>query len=151
MKPGVVFGEDYAKLVQNCKDNGFALPAVNIVGTNSINAVMEAAAKNKSDVIVQLSNGGAQFYAGKGIEDGFKAKVLGAGAAAQHVHLLAEHYGICVILHTDHANRPLVPWVDAMIEEGRKYKELTGKPLFTSHMLDLSEEDIDDNLATSAC
>ncbi len=150
MKPGVVFGEDYAKLVQNCKDNGFALPAVNIVGTNSINAVMEAAAKNKSDVIVQLSNGGAQFYAGKGIEDGFKAKVLGAVAAAQHVHLLAEHYGICVILHTDHANRPLVPWVDAMIEEGRKYKELTGKPLFTSHMLDLSEEDIDDNLATSA-
>lgn len=150
MKPGVIFGDDYAKLVQTCKDEGYALPAVNIVGSNSVNAVLEAAAKNKSDVIIQLSNGGAQFYAGKGMEDGFKAKVLGAVAAAMHVHLLAEHYGVCVVLHTDHANRKLVPWVDALIEEGKKYMEKTGKPLFTSHMLDLSEEPIEENLATSA-
>lgn len=150
MKPGVLFGNDYAKLVQTCKDEGYALPAVNIVGTNSLNAVLEAAAKNKSDVIVQLSNGGAEFFAGKGMGDSFKAKVLGAVSAAQHVHLLAEHYGICVVLHTDHANRKLLPWIDALIEEGVKYKALTGKPLFSSHMLDLSEEPIDDNLNTSA-
>nr|WP_202899371.1 class II fructose-bisphosphate aldolase [Kordiimonas gwangyangensis] len=103
MKPGVVFGDDYAALVQNCKDKGYALPAVNVVSTNSINAVMEAAAKNRSDVIIQFSNSGAQFYAGKGMKDSFGAKVLGAVSAARHVQLLAEHYGICAILHTDHA------------------------------------------------
>ncbi|WND01626.1 class II fructose-bisphosphate aldolase [Temperatibacter marinus] len=150
MKPGVIYGDDYARLVQTCKDEGYALPAVNIVGTNSLNAVLESAAKNKSDVIIQLSNGGAQFFAGKGMEDSFKAKVLGAVSAAQHVHLLAEHYGVCVVLHTDHADRKLVPWVDALIEEGKKYKDLMGKPLFTSHMLDLSAEPIEENLATSA-
>ncbi len=109
LKAGVVWGKDYLTLVKACKDGGYALPAVNVTGTNSINAVMEAAAKNKSDIIIQLSNGGAQFYAGKGMEDSFEAKVLGAVSAAQHVHLLAQHYGICVILHTDHANKPLIP------------------------------------------
>ncbi|NVJ99724.1 MAG: class II fructose-bisphosphate aldolase [Alphaproteobacteria bacterium] len=150
MKPGVVFGDEYAALVQNCKDKGFALPAVNVTGTNTINAVMEAAAKNRSDVIIQFSNSGAQFYAGKGIKDDFGAKVLGAVSAAQHVHLLAEHYGICAILHTDHANRKLVPWVEALIEESRKNLKVAGKPLYSSHMLDLSEEAIDDNLETCA-
>ncbi|GHF20094.1 fructose-bisphosphate aldolase [Kordiimonas sediminis] len=150
MKPGVVFGDDYAKLVQNAKDGGFALPAVNVVGTNSINAVMEAAAKNRSDIIIQFSNSGAQFYAGKGIEDSFGAKVLGAVSAARHVHLLAKHYGICAVLHTDHANRKLVPWVEALIEESRKEIKKEGVPLYSSHMLDLSEEDIDDNLETCA-
>ncbi|UTW54983.1 class II fructose-bisphosphate aldolase [Kordiimonas sp. SCSIO 12610] len=150
MKPGVVFGEDYAKLVQNCKDGGFALPAVNVVGTSSINAVMEAAAKNKSDIIIQFSNSGAQFYAGKGMEDSFGAKVLGAVSAAKHVQLLAEHYGICVVLHTDHANRKLVPWVEALVEESRKNINKEGVPLYSSHMLDLSEEAIDDNLETCA-
>jgi len=150
MKPGVVFGDQYAELIQNCKDKGFALPAVNVVGTNSINAVMEAAAKNRSDVIIQFSNSGAQFFAGKGIEDSFGAKVLGAVSAARHVHLLAEHYGICAILHTDHANRKLVPWVEALVEESRKNIKKDGVPLYSSHMLDLSEEDIDDNLETSA-
>jgi len=150
MKPGVVFGEDYAALVEACKNGGYALPAVNVVGTNSLNAVMEAAGKNKSDVIIQFSNSGAQFYAGKGMEDGFRAKVLGAVAAAKHTQLLAEHYGICVVLHTDHANRSLVPWVDAMVEESRQNIKREGVPLYSSHMLDLSEEPIGDNLETCA-
>ncbi len=150
LKPGVVSGEDYIELVNACKEGGYALAAVNCVGTNSVNAVMEAAAKNNSDVIIQFSNGGAQFYAGQGMEDGFKAKVLGAVSAAQHVHLLAEHYGVCAVLHTDHANRKLVPWVDALIDQSEAYFQATGRPLYSSHMLDLSEEDIDDNLTECA-
>ena len=150
MRPGVLFGDDYAELVQKCKDGGYALPAVNVVGTNSLNAVMESAAKNQSDVIIQFSNSGAQFYAGKGLKDSFGAKVLGAVAAARHTQLLAEHYGICVVLHTDHANRGLVPWVEAMVEESRKNIKKEGVPLYSSHMLDLSEEPIDDNLETCA-
>lgn len=150
MKPGVVFGDDYAKLVEACKTGGYALPAVNVVGTSSLNAVMEAAAKNKSDVIIQFSNSGAQFYAGKGMEDAFRAKVLGAVSAAKHIQLLAEHYGICVVLHTDHANRKLVPWVEALVEESRQNIKREGVPLYSSHMLDLSEEPIGDNLETCA-
>jgi fructose-bisphosphate aldolase class II len=122
------------------------LPAVNVNGTKTLNAVNEAAAQAKSDVIIQLSNGGAQFFAGQGMPDGFKAKVLGAVSAAQHAHLLAEHYGICVAMHTDHANKKLIPWVEAMLEEGEMFYEKNGKPLFSSHMLDLSEETIDFNL-----
>lgn len=146
LKPGVVSGEDYIELVNACKEGGYALAAVNCVGTNSVNAVMEAAARNNSDVIIQFSNGGAEFFAGKGMEDGFKAKVLGAVSAAQHVHLLAEHYGICAVLHTDHANRKLVPWVDALIDQSEAYFNAMGRPLYTSHMLDLSEETLEDNL-----
>ncbi|AGH97931.1 class II fructose-bisphosphate aldolase [Micavibrio aeruginosavorus] len=150
LKPGVVTGADYLALVKACKDGQYALPAVNVVGTNSINAVMEAAAKNKADVIIQLSNGGAEFYAGKGCADSFKAKVLGAVSAARHVHLMAEHYGVCVVLHTDHANKKLIPWVEAMIEHGEAFYKETGKPLFSSHMVDLSEEDLDFNLSECA-
>ncbi|MCF8474263.1 MAG: class II fructose-bisphosphate aldolase [Emcibacter sp.] len=146
LKPGVVSGEDYQELVQACKKGGYALAAVNCVGTNSVNAAMEAAANNNSDIIIQFSNGGAEFFAGQGLKDSFQAKVLGAVSAAQHVHLLAEHYGICVVLHTDHANRKLVPWVDALIDHSEVYYKAHGRPLYTSHMLDLSEEDIDKNL-----
>jgi fructose-bisphosphate aldolase, class II len=146
LKPGVVWGESYQTLIKACKEGQYALPAVNVIGTNTINSVLESAAKNKSDVIIQLSNGGAEFYAGKGMPDSFQAKVLGAVSAAQHVHLLAEHYGVCVILHTDHANKKLIPWVDAMIDHGEKYFKTNGKPLFSSHMIDLSEEPIDENL-----
>lgn len=150
LKPGIVTGADYLTLVKACKDGGYALPAVNVISSGTINAVMEAAAKNKADVIIQLSNGGAEFYAGKGMADGFQAKVLGAVSAARHVHLLAEHYGVCVILHTDHANKKLIPWVEALITHGEQFYKETGKPLFSSHMLDLSEEDIDFNLSESA-
>ncbi len=146
LKPGVVTGEEYQTLVRACKDGGYALPAVNVTGSNTVNAVLEAATKAQGDVIIQLSNGGAQFFAGKGMSDGFQAKVLGAVAAAKHVHLLAEHYGICAVLHTDHANKKLVPWVEAMLDHGEAYFQETGKPLFSSHMLDLSEEPLDENL-----
>jgi fructose-bisphosphate aldolase class II len=150
LRPGVVTGEDYQILVAAAKEGGYALPAVNVTGTNTINAVMEAAAKAKADVIVQLSNGGAQFYAGQGMPDGFRAKVLGAVSAARHVHLLAEHYGVCVVLHTDHANKKLIPWVEALLDHGEAFYRETGKPLFSSHMLDLSEESIDFNLSECA-
>ncbi len=150
LKPGVVTGDDYRMLVASCKAGGYALPAVNVTSSHTINAVLEAAAKNKADVIIQLSNGGAQFYAGQGFPDGGLAKVLGAVAAAKHVHLLAEHYGICVVLHTDHANKKLIPWVEAMLDHGEAHFEATGTPLFSSHMLDLSEEPIDWNLSECA-
>ena len=146
LKPGVVTGKDYLALVKACKDGHYALPAINVIGTSTINAVLEAAAKNKSDVIIQLSNGGAEFYAGKGMADSFQAKVLGAVSAAHHVHMLAEHYGVCVVLHTDHANKKLVPWVEAMLTHGEEFYKKNGKPLFTSHMIDLSEEPLEENI-----
>nr|WP_254007629.1 class II fructose-bisphosphate aldolase [Rhizobium sp. L1K21] len=150
MRPGVVVGEDYARLVEACKDGGYALPAVNVTGTDSVNAVLEAAAKAKSDVIIQMSNGGAQFYAGMGMADAAKARVLGAVSIAKHVNLLAEEYGICVVLHTDHCNRKLLPWVDGLIEASEAEFKETGRPLFSSHMIDLSEEPLEENVATCA-
>ena len=127
LKPGVVTGKDYQALVAACKAGNYALPAVNVSSSHTINAVLEAAAKNKSDVIIQLSNGGAQFYAGQGFPDGALAKVLGAVSGARHVHMMAEHYGICVVLHTDHANKKLIPWVEGMLDhgyEGVRYIEM---------------------------
>ena len=147
LKPGVVTGEDYKTLLKAAKEGGYALPAVNAVGTNSVNAVMEAAAKNRSDVIVQFSNSGGQFFAGKSLEDAFEAKVLGSVSAARHIHMLAERYGICVIIHTDHANKALIPWVEALVSYSEEHYEKTGSPLFSSHMLDLSGEEIDFNLS----
>jgi len=147
LKPGVVTGDDYKTLLTAAKEGGYALPAVNAVGTNSVNAVMEAAAKNRSDVIVQFSNSGGQFFAGKSLEDGFEAKVLGSVSAARHIHLLAEKYGICVVIHTDHANKALIPWVEDLVGYSEEHYEKTGSPLFSSHMLDLSAEDIDLNLS----
>ena len=128
MKPGVVTGEGYKTLVDAAKNGGYALPAVNVVGTNSLNAVMEAAAKANSDIIIQLSNSGGAFFAGAGMPDSFQAKVLGSVSAAKHAHLLAEHYGICVAMHTDHANRELIPWIEALLDEGKKFYEQHGKP-----------------------
>jgi fructose-bisphosphate aldolase class II len=150
LKPGVVTGQDYITLVDAAKAGGYALPAVNVTGTNSLNAVMEAAAKAKSDIILQLSNSGAAFYAGAGMADGFQAKVVGAVAAARHAHLLAEYYGICVVMHTDHANRELIPWVEAMLDAGEQHYEQHGKPLYSSHMLDLSADSIEFNLSECA-
>ena len=148
--PGVVTGEDYRTLISECKKGGYALAAVNATSTHTVNAVMEAAAKNRADVIIQFSNSGAAFFAGKGMPDGDLAMVLGAVSAAKHVHLLAKHYGVCVVLHTDHANRKLIPWVEGMLDEGEAYCERHGRPLFSSHMLDLSAEDLEFNLSESA-
>ena len=147
IKPGVVTGDDIQKIFEYAKENQFALPAVNVVGTNSINSVLEAAAKVNSPVIIQFSNGGASFYAGKGLKSD-RAAVLGAVSGAKHVHTLAQEYGVPVILHTDHAARKLLPWIDGLLEESEKYFKESGKPLFSSHMIDLSEESLEDNLST---
>lgn len=148
VKPGVLTGEEVTKVFAVAKANGFAIPAVNVVGTDSINAVLEAAKNANSPVIVQFSNGGAQFYAGKGLGDDDQASVLGAISGAQHVHSMAEAYGVPVILHTDHAARKLLPWIDALLKASEAYFASTGKPLYSSHMIDLSEEDLEENIAT---
>lgn len=146
VKAGVLSGSDALKLYSYAKSEGFAIPAVNIVGSDSANAVLEAAKKANSPVIIQLSNGGAAFYAGKAC--GGAGDVLGAVSAALHVNSLAEHYGVAVIMHTDHAARKLLPWVDGLIEANKNYKNRFGKALFTSHMLDLSEDLLTENIAT---
>jgi len=147
VKPGVVTGEDVQKIFAICKEHKFALPAVNVINTDSINAVLEAAAKVKSPVIIQFSNGGAQFVAGKGLKlEGQQTAILGAISGARHVHAVAEAYGVPVILHTDHAAKKLLPWIDGLLDAGEKHFAETGKPLFSSHMLDLSEESLKENI-----
>ncbi len=151
VKPGVLYGDDVQKVFKLAKEEGFALPAVNVVGTNSVNAVMEAAKTVNSPVIIQLSNGGASYYAGKGISnDGQKAAILGAISAAKHIHLLAAEYGVPVILHTDHAAKKLLPWIDGLLEAGEEYYKQYGKPLYSSHMLDLSVEPLEENIEISS-
>ncbi|WP_257667089.1 class II fructose-bisphosphate aldolase [Parapedobacter tibetensis] len=148
---GVVTGDAVQELFSVAKANKFALPAVNVIGTNSINAVMETAKAVNSPVIIQLSNGGAQFYAGKSLNnDGLQACILGGVSAAQHIHLLAEYYGIAVVLHTDHAAKKLLPWIDGLLDYGERFFKQHGKPLFSSHMLDLSEEPIEENIEISS-
>ncbi len=151
VKPGVIFGEDVAKVFELAKAGQFAMPAVNVVGTNSINAVLEAAKKVNSPVIIQLSNGGGSFYAGKGANnEGQSAAVLGSISAAKHIHTMAEAYGVPVILHTDHAAKKLLPWIDGLLDASEKNFAETGKPLFSSHMLDLSEETLEENIEISS-
>mgnify|MGYP003414269409 FL=1 len=145
VKPGVLTGSEAKKLFAYAKENNFAIPAVNVVGTDSVNAVLEVAAKVNSPIIIQFSNGGAGFYAGKGLKTA-NAAVLGGISGANHVHMMAEAYGIPVILHTDHAAKKLLPWIDGLLEAGAKHFEKTGRPLFTSHMLDLSEEPLEENI-----
>ena len=149
VKPGVLHGEDIQKVFAIAKAEGFALPAINVVGTDSINAILEAAAKVNSPVIIQFSNGGASYYAGKGLSnENEKAAIAGAISGAKHVHAMAEAYGVAVILHTDHAARKLLPWIDALLDAGEEFYKTEGKPLYSSHMLDLSEEPIEENIAT---
>lgn len=149
VKPGVITGKDVSEVFRIAKANQFAIPAVNVVGSDSINAAMEAAKVVNSPIIIQFSNGGAAFNAGKGLKmEGQQAQILGAVAGAKHVHLLAEAYGIPVILHTDHAAKKLLPWIDGLLDAGEKHFAETGKPLFSSHMLDLSEESMEENITT---
>ncbi len=149
IKPGVVFGEDLQTLFAIAKEEGFALPAVNVVNTDSVNAVLEAAKVVNSPIILQFSNGGANYYAGKGISnENEKAAIVGAISGAMHIHLMAEAYGIPVVLHTDHAARKLLPWIDALLDAGEEHYKKHGKPLFSSHMLDLSEESLEENVST---
>ncbi len=150
VKPGVVTGTDLQYIFKVAKANGFAIPAVNVVGSSTVNAVMEAAVAVNAPVMIQFSNGGAAFNAGKGLKlDGQKAAVLGAIAGAKHIHELAEAYGVRVILHTDHAAKKLLPWIDGLLDASEKHFAQTGKPLFSSHMLDLSEEPIEENIEIS--
>jgi fructose-bisphosphate aldolase class II len=147
---GVATGDAVQAIFNDALENEYALPAVNVVGTNSVNAVLETAAQVKSPVMIQFSNGGGVFYAGKSLSnDDQKAAIAGSVSGAKHVHAMAEAYDVPVILHTDHAARKLLPWVDGMLDAGEKFYEQEGKALYSSHMLDLSEEPIDENLSTS--
>jgi fructose-bisphosphate aldolase class II len=149
-RAGVLFGDELRAIYQDAKDNGFALPAVNTIGTNTINATLETAAKVNSPVIIQFSNGGAQFVAGKGMpNDALQGNIAGAVSGALHIHNVARHYGVPVILHTDHAAHKWLPWVSGMIDAGIDHHREKGHPLFSSHMLDLSEEPLEENIATS--
>jgi len=150
VKPGFVFGEDLQEVFRIAKANNFALPAVNVVGTDSVNAAMEAAKKVNSPIIIQFSNGGAAFYAGKALSnEEEKAAIAGAISGAMHIHQMAEMYGVPVIIHTDHAAKKLLPWIDGLLDAGEEFYEAFGKPLFSSHMLDLSEETLEENIAIS--
>ncbi|MDX1363833.1 class II fructose-bisphosphate aldolase [Arenibacter latericius] len=147
IKPGVATGDDVQKIFNYAKENGFALPAVNVIGSDTINGVLETAASLNAPVIIQFSNGGAQFNAGKGLSnENQQAAILGAVAGAKHVHALAEAYGATVILHTDHCAKKLLPWIDGLLDASEKHFEETGKPLYSSHMIDLSEEPIEENI-----
>jgi len=149
-RAGVLYGEELKALFDDAKANAFALPAVNCSGTNSINATLETAAKVNSPVIVQFSNGGAQFIAGKGMpNENMEANISGAISGALHVHNVAKYYGVPVVLHTDHAAKKWLPWISALIDAGEEYKKEKGQPLFSSHMLDLSEEPLEENIETS--
>ncbi|MFY7991364.1 MAG: class II fructose-bisphosphate aldolase [Fluviicola sp.] len=146
-KPGVASGDEVQEIFRYAKEKGFALPAVNVTSTSTVNAVLETAAKLKSPVIIQFSNGGAHYFAGKGLKnDQEKAAIAGGISGAKHVHALAELYGVTVILHTDHCAKNLLPWVDGLLEAGEAFFKETGKPLYSSHMLDLSEEPIHENI-----
>jgi fructose-bisphosphate aldolase class II len=147
IKPGVVTGEALNQLLRHANENNYALPAVNVVGTNSINAVLETAASLNSPVIIQFSNGGGVFYAGKSLSnEGQKAAIAGSISGAMHVHQMAEYYGVPVVLHTDHCAKKLLPWIDGLLDAGEKHFAQTGKPLFSSHMIDLSEESLEENM-----
>ncbi len=150
-KPGVLHGQEVTDLLLHANAHDYALPAVNVIGTNSINAVLETARLVNSPVIIQFSNGGAAFYAGKGLSnEGQKAAVLGAISGAEHVHLLAEAYGVTVIMHTDHCAKNLLPWFDGMLDYQENYFRKNGHPLYSSHMLDLSEEPLHENIEICA-
>ena len=147
IKPGVATGDDVQNIFKYAKEKGFALPAINVVSSSTVNSVMETAAKLNAPVIIQFSNGGAQFNAGKGLSNANeKSAILGGIAGAKHIHQLAEAYGATVILHTDHCAKKLLPWIDGLLEASEKHFAETGKPLYSSHMIDLSEEPIEENI-----
>lgn len=148
-RAGVLHGDEVTDLLNYANENDFALPAVNVIGTNTINAVLETAREVNSPVIVQFSNGGSSFYAGKGLSnENQQASVLGGISGAMHVHAMAKAYGVTVILHTDHCAKKILPWVDGLLDAGERFFETRGYPLFSSHMLDLSEEPLEENIDT---
>lgn len=147
IKPGVATGDAVQEIFNYAKEKGFALPAVNVIGSNTVNGVLETAKELNAPVIIQFSNGGAHYNAGKGLSnENQKAAIAGGIAGAKHVHQMAEAYGVPVILHTDHAAKKLLPWIDGLLEASEKHFEETGAPLYSSHMIDLSEEPIEENI-----
>ncbi|WP_298782188.1 class II fructose-bisphosphate aldolase [uncultured Polaribacter sp.] len=147
IKPGVATGKEVQEIFNYAKEKGFALPAVNVVGSNTINSVLETAKELNAPVIIQFSNGGAQFQAGKGLSnENQKSAIAGGIVGAKHVHELAVAYGVPVILHTDHCAKKLLPWIDGLLDASEKHFAETGKPLYSSHMIDLSEEPIEENI-----
>jgi len=147
IKPGVATGDEVQALFHFAKQKGFAMPAVNVTSTSTVNGVIETAAKLNAPVIIQFSNGGAHYFAGKGLSNkDEKAAILGGISGAKHVHLLAEAYGATVILHTDHCAKKLLPWIDGLLEAGEEHFRKYGKPLYSSHMIDLSEEPLHENI-----
>eukprot|EP01012_Entosiphon_sulcatum_P057486 TRINITY_DN81262_c0_g1_i1.p1 TRINITY_DN81262_c0_g1~~TRINITY_DN81262_c0_g1_i1.p1 ORF type:complete len:359 (-),score=92.35 TRINITY_DN81262_c0_g1_i1:130-1206(-) len=148
LKPGVLVGDDVTKLLTYARDHGFAIPSVNITSSSVANSVMEAASVSRSPIMLQVSNGGGIFFCGKSVNnDNQRACIAGTLAAAHHVHQLAEMYQVPVILHTDHCAKKLLPWLDGLLDANEAYFEAQGKPLFSSHMIDLSEEPLEENLA----
>ncbi len=147
IKPGVATGDEVQAIFKLAKEKGFALPAVNVTTTSTVNGVIETAARLNAPVIVQFSNGGAHYFAGKGLKNtNEQAAILGGISGAKHVHALAEAYGATVILHTDHCAKKLLPWIDGLLTAGEEFYAQTGKPLYSSHMIDLSEESIEENM-----
>ena len=147
---GVATGSLVSEIFAHAKENNYAIPAVNVIGSSTVNAVMETAAKLNSPVIIQFSNGGAAFNGGKGLtSENQKSAILGGIAGAKHIHTLAEAYGATVILHTDHCAKKLLPWIDGLLDASEEHFKAYGKPLYSSHMLDLSEEPIEENLDIS--
>ena len=147
IKPGVATGDEVQAIFRYAKEKCFALPAVNVVGSSTINGTLETAAKLKAPVIIQFSNGGAAFNAGKGLSnENERAAIAGGVAGAKHIHTLAEAYGATVILHTDHCAKKLLPWLDGLLDASEKHFAETGKPLYSSHMIDLSEEPLHENI-----
>ena len=150
LKPGVLLGKDVSLLFEIAREEGFAIPAVNVTSTSTINAALEAAKEVNSPIIIQVSNGGAAFFAGKSIDNSNqRASVLGAVSAAKHVHLMAKEYGVPVLMHTDHCAKKLLPWLDGLVKENQKHFKETKKPLFSSHMIDLSAEELKENVKIS--
>ncbi|MTB53852.1 class II fructose-bisphosphate aldolase [Lewinella sp. W8] len=150
-RAGVLHGDEVTELFNYANANNFAIPAVNVTSSSTVNAVLETAKALNSPVIIQFSNGGAQFFAGKGLgNDDQKGAIVGGLSGAMHVHTMAEAYGVPVILHTDHCAKKLLPWIDGLLEAGEKFYAKRGFPLYSSHMLDLSEEPLEENLDISA-
>ncbi len=147
IKAGVATGDQVQAIFALAKEKGFALPAVNVTSSSTVNAVIEAAAKLNAPAILQFSNGGSQYFAGKGLSNvNEKAAILGGISGAKHIHEVAEAYGATVILHTDHCAKNLLPWIDGLLHAGEEFFAQTGKPLYSSHMIDLSEEPIHENI-----
>ena len=145
---GVLHGEEVRELLQYANKNKFALPAVNVVGTNTVNAVLQTAKEVNSPVIIQFSNSYRSFFAGKHLDNKYeKSSILGCVSGAYHIHLVAKEYGVPVILHTDHCAKKLLPWVDGLLEEGEEFYKKEGRPLYSSHMIDLSEEPLEENIS----